>query len=510
MDPRLGCGVTADIIIGADLGTCPVKFRRFVVVLALASLCPPVAVTAAAQVIVQGQVRDSLTGQPFANARVQLVPQATPWSGGETALSDSLGRFQFDRVAPGTYSFGFSHVRLDSLGVDGIVRTLSVRTESRPLVADLALPSAASLLRSFCGVRTDTTGVVIGTVRDAATGLGRAQVPVRAQWGEIVLQGGQMRTVMSQVAAMSAMDGRFVLCGVPSDVPVLMQAGVTDSLLGAATHRDVASGEFEIVLSTGVPFKHRDVWVSSQLAAFALTPSAGDSTPAAATLTARARLVGQVFRPDGTALSGARVRLASSGASGRYAVSDAAGAFTLDDLPAGTHAVEAIAIGFTPTRVVVDLRPGPPARATVAMQARVTTLEAVTVRGLSRYALGYASRRQKGGMGFFMTGDEARARGQPLVSMALLGAPGVRVGDMQFGRPVLQGSFRCQPRFFLDGWEIENEELDRFVSVNDLGGVEVYRQWSEAPPQLMRSMLVTQGTRTQCQLVLIWSKSVVP
>ncbi len=484
------------------------SLRRCASWLAVAACWSAVVAPAFGQVVVRGAVRDSLTGRPFAGARVELVPQAAPWTSGESVMSDTLGRFQFDGVAPGTYSFGFSHTRLDSLGVDDVMRTLTVRAGDRPLVADLALPGAASLLKSFCGVRTDTTGVVIGTVRDASTGRGRDSVPVRVSWGEVVLEGGQVRTATLQVAATSAADGRFVVCGVPADVPVHLQAGVRDTLPGAAAGSDVSSGAFEIVLATGVPFLHRDVWVSSGVAL--PTEASGDSTAAASPTTPRTRLTGRVLRPDGTALSGARIRLASDGASGRYAVSDSFGAFMLDDLPGGTRAIEAIAIGFTPTRVVADLRPGTPARVTVAMRERVTTLEAVTVRGLSRHALGFAARRQKIGMGFFMTGDEARARGQPLVSMALLRAPGLRVADMQFGRPVLEGSFRCQPRYFLDGWEIESGDLDRFASVKELGGVEVYRQWSEAPPQLMQSMLLTQGTRGQCQLVFIWSKQVVP
>ncbi len=432
-------------------------------------------------------------------------------------LSDSLGRYQFDRVSPGTYTVGFRHPRLDSLGMDDVVRTLAVRDATRPQVANLALPGAASLLRTFCGVRTDTTGVVIGTVRDASTGQGQAGVPVRVRWGEIVLAGGEMRAVTAQLAGVSASDGRYVVCGVPADVPVHMQAGVMDSSAAAAVRGGVASGEFEVVLTPDAPFAHRDVWVAFVAAATA-ADSAGavamaadaPATGTTASVAPRARLAGRVLRPNGGVVRGARVRLASTGAAGRYAVTDSAGAFVLDDLPAGTQSLEAIAIGFTPTRTVVDLRPGVPARVTIAMRARVTTLEAVAVRGMSRHALGYAERRQQGGMGFFMTGNDARASGQPLVSMALLRAPGLRVGDMQFGRPVLQGSSRCQPRFFLDGWEIEGDELDRFVSMNDLGAVEVYRQWSEAPPQLMQSVLATQGMRGQCQLVFVWSRSVVP
>ena len=451
-----------------------------------------------AQTVVTGQVTDSLAGRPFAGASVQLVPAAAPWSVGHATISDSAGRFRLDSVAAGTYTFGFTHPRLDSLGVDAITRTVTVGANVTSLDVSLALPGATTLARAFCGVRNDTTGVVFGRVRDAGTNVGSAGARVTARWGELVLGQRDIRPVTSQVSARSAEDGRYVLCGVPVDVAVSLQ--VSDANSAAVTQepaRRSASGAIEVSFPDGTPVLHRDL----------LLATARES----ASVTATARLTGTVVSPDGVPVPGARARIGDGATVSNQAVTDSLGGFTLAGVPAGTQTLQVIAIGFSPTRVAVDLQPGVSAVVTVRMRERVTTLEPVKVYGvLSRDAREYAARAQRGGAGFFMTGDDVRKRGQQLVSAALLRAPGLRLLDTQFGRPVIGGAFRCTPRFFLDGWEIANDEIDRFISPETLGGIEVYRQAAEVPPTLMRGLLLSPEGREPCSFVFLWSRAVVP
>lgn len=466
-----------------------------------------------AQTVVTGRVVDSLTGRPFARASVQLVPAEAPWSAGRMTLSDSLGRFQLDSVAPGTYTFGFSHPRLDSLGMDAVMRTLAVPVDAGIINTELALPSAGTLAAALCGVRADTTGALIGRVLDASTGAARAGARVAVRWGDLVMGAGTLRKSMSEIATKTGIDGRYVLCGVPTDVSVLLQVANADSALAdvAPRLRD-SSGAIEIAFAAGAPLLHRDLLLASAsdstAASSTVAPDApGIGAPAIGRRTAR--LAGRVVAPDGAPLRGARVRISDGQSDGRYVVTDSSGAFLLTGLTSGTQTVQVIAIGFTPTRTAVDLRPGVESRVNITIRGRVYTLDPVTVYApRSRDATAYAARAKKGGLGFFMTGDEVRARGQQLVSFALLRAPGMRAIDSKIGRPVLGGRFGCAPRFFLDGWEVAGGDLDLELSVASLGGIEVYSGGMGVPQQIVRGTIGRSpvGEIGDCPMPFIWSK----
>ncbi len=470
------------------------------------------ATTLAAQTTLRGVVSDSLTRTPFAGASVQLVLQNAPWSAGRTTRADSTGAFRIDGVTPGIYIFGFTHPRLDSLGMDAVTRTLTIADGSTIVDASIALPSANTLAREFCGARTDTTGGMIGRVLDAQSGAGRGMARVTARWGELLMQSGVMRPGTAKVSTLAGSDGRYLLCGVPTDVAVFLQVAEEDSTRVSvdSAARD-SSGSIEVQFAADIPLLHRDLLLVSSV-----TPGsnvAAGSEPETIPQPARtARIVGRVLAPDGTPVRGARARVGTAATQSDYAVTDSTGTFRLAGVPAGTQTVQVIAIGFSPYRMAVDLRANVEARVTVQMRQRAYTLDGVKVYASgSRDGDAYAARAKKGGLGYFQTGDEVRSRGQMLVSYAVLRAPGMRVIDTQFGRPVIAGSFKCPPRVFLDGWEIGSDELDRFVSVESLGGIEVYRTPFEVPPQLMRSVRVPRtGGAEPCNVVFVWSKAVVP
>lgn len=203
----------------------------------IALLAPVLAV---AQPSVRGELRDSLTGRPFVGATVQLVPSSAPWTAGLSTQSDSGGRFVLRDVMPGRYTFGFQHARLDSLGFDAVTRPLDVSLTRGTVRADLALPSATTLLESLCGGSRDTTGVIIGRVNDATSGAAARQTVVVVEWGELRLGTGSAERIVQRVVSAVAPDGRFVLCGVPTDIPVQLRAAPT------ATGSPASSGAIEV------------------------------------------------------------------------------------------------------------------------------------------------------------------------------------------------------------------------------------------------------------------------
>jgi len=482
--------------------------------LAIAALGLPAGVPA--QSAVGGIVRDSLTGRPFVGAVVQLVPAASPWEAGATTQSDATGRYRFADVVPGRYQLGFRHARLDSLGFDAVSRVLDVGQRSDDATADVALPSASTLAGWLCGVRRDTTGVVLGRVLDAHTERPRGAGQVVVEWGEMVLDSLGLRSARASIRVAAGVDGRFVACGVPTNVPVLLRAVVADSV-GRAS-----SGTIVLTFADSVPLRHRDLLLASD------TDAAEGSGPRTAAVDSGAladdapdavhrgtsSLVGRVLAPGGQPLPGARVRLRDARATDAFVTTDSGGRFSMRGLPAGTFPIEVIAIGFTPTQVSVDLRPGRVAEANVTIAARVASLDAITVYSTrSREALGFDTRRRQN-RGYFLTGEQIRARGL-LLSFQLLSAPSIRVVDVRFGRPVLRGFGRCFPTVHLDGFPVPAEDaddLDRLISVNDIGGVEVYPTTFEAPAQFARPPIRDRTHRSDgtCASIVLWSRMLVP
>jgi hypothetical protein len=365
--------------------------------------------------VVTGTVRDSLRGGPLAGATVQLVPVGTPAAPGRVAATDTAGRFRLDSVLPGRYLVGFVHARLDALGLEPPTRVVEVRPGAGEVWADLAVPGAAAVIASVCGARSDSAGVLIGQVLDAGDGAPAAAGSVVVRWGEVVAdRRGVRREVRERRAAVGA-GGRYAVCGVPGGSEIAVQALVPAAVPAAmpaamptagpasvarhAAHVDAAaSGEVEVDLPAGGAVVERDLWVDVSAARDAESPGSATASsrttdprgagalaagPGAAVARGTAGLAGRVRDADGRPLAGARVvvrvgpprRVPSAGgaAGGRagndagndagapsdpVAVTDADGAYRLAGLPAGTRAVAVFALGYTPARATVDLRPG--------------------------------------------------------------------------------------------------------------------------------------------------------
>ena len=67
-----------------------------------------------------------------------------------TVITDSLGRFTIDSLAPGTYQIGVFHPLLETLGLTLTTRPFTVGRDSTG-VANLAIPSVETLASRYCG-----------------------------------------------------------------------------------------------------------------------------------------------------------------------------------------------------------------------------------------------------------------------------------------------------------------------------------------------------------------------
>jgi hypothetical protein len=326
-----------------------------------------ISLPARAQTMVRGEVRDSLTGGVFVAATIQLVSVSAPWTAGFTAVSDSTGRFVIHGVEKGRYTFGFQHPRLDSLGFEAVSRPLDVSGKDEFVTSNLALPSARARHANLCGETSDTSGAMIGRVTDAESGAAAAATMVLVEWAEIRFGVGGMDRVARRAVGAVGRDGRYVVCGVPSNTPVQLRAVPRNN------ESTLASGAIEMRLTPEAPLLHRDLLVARRSAdtntrveladskssedALAGDPIRSRDTTARGAagqrLPGRARLVGVVrSASNGSPLLGARVRVPDAGLETTTA-SDRS--FRLSDLPAGTIGVDVVTIGYAPLRTSADL-----------------------------------------------------------------------------------------------------------------------------------------------------------
>jgi hypothetical protein len=188
------------------------------------------------------------------------------------------------------------------------------------------------------------------------------------------------------------------------------------------------------------------------------------------------------------------------------------GGFVLAGVPAGTLTLELRAIGYAPARRVMTARSGATTDGTISLDKAAQTLAQVRVQGaqgVSRYLTnsGFDDRRKRS-LGWFMNADEIEKRGGISLGDVLRAAPGLVANYTSRGRTFAMRSLalggRCTPAYYLDGirwYPLDQDpiiELEKFVSLHDVAGVEVYRGGSETPAEF--------DPNTGCGAVVFWTK----
>lgn len=490
------------------------RFRASLALYAFSATALPVPLQGqpAARPAVRGIVFDSTAMRPLAGARVQLV--ALPVREGPlTVGTDSAGGFRFDSLALGTYLLGFSHPRLDSLGVEPSLARIDLRT-SGTIVATLATPSAGTLIRSTCqaDLRTDSTGVLRGFARSARDGFPIPGARLRLEWPEFVLARGGMQRATRAIDAQASEVGAFLICGVPVGTTVLAHAfAASDS-----------SGVVEILVPESGLLR-RDLWLgTSPSAAVAASPPPGDSlapSPAATAQPSPAapRVRGTVRSSDGAVVGGARIRLINGGAE-TLAADD--GSFVLTGVAPGSRMLDVRALGFLPATLAVDVMASGDVDVAVVLASAETTaglgitaLDTLRVQGEDRLAStaiavrkGFRQRMQLG-VGVFLTDSLIHAKARHLPSELFRGMPGLTVTNGSGGQGVYMresATFNatkglCLPTIVVDGARAPRAPVDQMAVVSDMRAVEVYARGELAPSQYQ--------TSDGCGVIVIWTRT---
>lgn len=406
------------------------------------------------------------------------------------AAMSALRHYSIAHVPPGTYVVGFLDETLSEVGLSMIEERLDVGTMPVDHLR-LAIPGGRAMHDKICGPSkaSDSSGVMVGFVRDASSGVPLGLSTVVVIWRELTIDNTGIHNDRRQVPGKTSPTGWFAMCGLPSGTPLETRA----------EHGSRATGFIQVdVPLHGMLVRDFDMGTDTATAADGQTPasSLGDGIRHGT-----ARIVGTVRDTTGRFLQGAHVTLWGSGTT----VTDASGRFDLDSLRSGTGTIEARYLGFEPKQKLVDLAPGRTDTVHVVMSKPVRVLSGVRVYAdpATTMKLKEFEDRRKHGIGRYYTDlDIAKARPLLLTDFFYL-VPGIRVqsqSGLDYQLLSTHGASihgACAPDLWIDGVHMDTTfSVNEMVRPDDVAGIEVYDAAS-APPEYLRGA---------CGAILIWTK----
>jgi hypothetical protein len=446
---------------------------------------------------VSGVVYDSTAHAPLDGATVQIAKGEFV----KSATSDATGRYILSDLAPGTYTLGFFHPVLDSIGVEAPTREVTI-TDTRGVILDLSVPSPARIRAAICGAaRTaDSTAVIIGTVRDATTEQPAPGVSVTGEWLEYVINRGGMNRQLRRLSAKTGENGWFALCNVPESGTVAL----------TASRGNDSTGVIEVQIPPDA-FLRREIYIGSVQTETETAPAAGAAaaTPNVTTVSrvihvGNGHLTGKVVAVEGNRpLANAIVMVVD----GPFTRTNDQGEFTLTRAPTGTQMVEVRAVGYYPHRRQVNVvAKAPPVNVSLStLKAVLDTVKIIAKRLPQGPDDGGFLRRRRQSMGKFMTTQDVIKWNPRETTDLFRYFPGVRTTLNQFGQPMLQmrGAFAeyCEPAIFINGANMsfmDTSDIDTWVKPSEIAGIEVY-SGTMVPGEFQ------EGLRG-CGSIVIWTR----
>jgi hypothetical protein len=453
---------------------------------------------------VSGTVFDSVRMAPLWDAVVRVVNAESPADAPVTASTDSLGRFALGALPTGRYVATFSHPAVDALGVQAPTYVVVV-ADSTSVALPMATFSAGSVRAVHCGPQAvgDSTGVVVGFLRDARDRLPVAGGAITARWVEVVVGARALRQEVATRAARTGESGWFALCGVPLGTDVPVQAAHGGDSSGVVRLRTTASGFVRRDLYVGVATYHTSVPPAMVDTATGSPVERADGGRTAAARRGVGRVVGVVRAAGGGPVRSARLLVLGSGIE---ATTDAEGRFVLRGLPEGTRTLAARAVGYFPEELPVDVFADGADTVRVALNTvrRVLDTLRIVATAVDRGRLAFNERR-RAFSGTFLDAERIDRAIPIFVSDLFRQASGITVVPMS--SPDMQGTVYmlrvrggggfaatgrqlCLPLVFIDGMrfalQYDLRELDQLVAPRDLQSVEFYPGVS-APVQFNRT-----------------------
>jgi len=433
---------------------------------------PAASKTGKAQIV--GVVVDSLNGRFLSDADVLI--EGTKG----TLETDSLGKFEIDSLAPGTYQVGIFHPLLDTLGITLVTKPFHIGPDSSSFVL-LAVPSAPTIIRAACADKPGGAdkSAVIGHVYDPETLQPIAQAEVSVAWAEIeVSKEFGIRRTARLMRDSTDLLGTFKICGLPSSLQATLQARRGSTL----------TAEIPILLGEK----------SSELLARTLLLSTADSS----TKVGNASVSGVVVL-EGRSTSGeSRVELVGTDI---VVMTNDKGEFTMRNLPSGSRVLLARHLGFGAETAPVDLSSREEKHVTIKLPQFLAIMDPVLVTARRAAALdkiGF-TQRKKSGFGYFIGPERLENMHSNTVTNILRMVPGLRItygpqGDIvSSSRGVGSGCVR----YFLDDipyTEMTPGDINTFVAGGEVVAVEVYQEIN-TPPQYVQA-------GASCTTIVLWTR----
>jgi hypothetical protein len=478
---------------------------RLAFLLAAALAAAPAAGAQRGTARLEGTVTDSMHRRPLAGATVLVTRNAPEPPAWYSVTADDRGRYRLDTLRAGRYSVALWHPVLDTLELTLPSHDVEIAEGQRATV-DLGLPSAATLRATACAGVTlaPGSGVLQGQVNDADADGPLAGAVVAVRWSDLTVDPTTLRLSGSErtAAAHTNADGRYRICGLPTDDWLVVQvqhAGRGGSALRTTISDSVGLAVLNVAFS---PEGSRTLAALDSAAAAAAAAPSADSGSAAPVVPSASRLLsgaasvsGTVLGETGQPMSGVQLRVLETAGTTR---SDSAGRFTLGGLPAGTQVLEAKHVGYRIVQQPVGLFRGRSVETAVHLQ-RIVSLDSIRiVAQRSRYR--EFERQRRNGFGAFFTEEDIASRNASQATDLLRMTLGFRVvGDGLDAKVVsTRGAMSisgggCEVNIVIDG--MQHQDIN-WVQPSDIGAMEVYRGPAGAPVQY----------DSACGVIVVWTK----
>jgi hypothetical protein len=442
-------------------------------------------------VTVHGIAFDSLHSTPLSGAFVAIAGT------GRSTISDSLGQFVFDSVAPGDYRFVMQHDVLESIGMSGAI-TRAIVSDGRDTIR-VAVPSFTTLWRAACpsAVPPVDSGLIFGRVRAAAGMTLPTNTRVTAQWTDV---GFDRTTGVTQHGwrAEAPIDsvGNYALCGVVIATGVWLSAAADSSITGS------------IYL---IPLDESRLARQDLL----LGPAFSDSLSRG---TIQGVVIGDGDKPVRDAL------VVMDGVPDVR--TNNRGEFIVRGVPPGTQQIEVRAIGSYPVQRLVDVSPGHTVDVSISM-AKFTLLDSMrsVAKSPMQRRLAEFEQRRRQGAGHFV--DSTKISKFGMLTGVIAEMPSVIVVSNDGGVGTLQirfpagagkepgtggvgntpiGGTKCLANVFIDGVAVDQQDLLDYRP-QDIAAIEVYVRAIEIPSTLLSSIAFTASMgHGRCGVIVVWTK----
>lgn len=467
-------------------------------------LAPQIAMTQGRPAL-SGVVYDSVGRRPLVGAMVQVTGAAGTVIGRTaSAVTDTTGRYAVAVLAPGRYVAGFFHDALDTLGLVGEPRAVDVSDAAASL--DLATPSPRTIISTICGPNSvsDSLGLLLGHVHGTGTSKPLAGATVTVEWGETVIERGNIRSRNLAAAATAQGPGWFAMCDVPGEIELTLHASSGADSSGFINLEVPRGGMRHVTFIVGGARRVPGVVVDTVSPIDTLRVLKPELV-----WRGEARLTGIVRDEAGRGVNGARILVRGTNLS---TSSSDRGYFALDSLPGGTHMLEIRAVGYLPASSIVNLAAGQPSQVEVFIGDRLVTLEAVKVSAtlvFSRNLAKFQTNRERNFGGVFVGPREIERYRGLRFSNLVQGISGVRV-SYQNGMSILmdyagtddgRSLGLCVPLIYVDGQRSRYtaSEIEGLYRAEEIAGVEVYVREGQRPIEF-------QDISSRCGAIAIWTR----